>query len=329
MAVSTGSTIPYVVCRSSRPSDSLAERSFHPDDVAKDNLPIDYEWYAHTQLHPVIARLCEFVPGTDATQLAAALGLDTRRYRPSSVPLSSPPFSPSSANPVPSRPLYTRMSPGERFKGIEALGLQCAHCSTSFPLKSLAHLASNALINGLQCPECKETLSSAAFFSQTLQQVEEQLRLYRCTQWRCSDPSCATITARLSLHAVPEKCTKCEGGRLVPIISAASVHNRFLYYLHVLDTEGCRQSILRMAANSKAAATGNDNQGDMLASLKSIHSEADPARLLLNSLISQSAYANIDFSTDIFTSSQVAAYAALGSKYDKKDAIFGILETAA
>lgn len=331
MAVSTGSTIPYVVCRSSRPSDSLAERSFHPDDVAKDSLPIDYEWYAHTQLHPVIARLCEFVSGTDAAQLAAALGLDTRRYRPSPATPQNPLFS-SSASSAPCRPLYTRMSPEERFKGIEALCLQCRHCSASFPLTSLARLASSALINGLQCPECRETLSSAALFSQALQHVEEQLRLYQCTQWRCSDPSCAAITARLSVQALSDRCTKCGGGRLMPIISADSVHNRLLYYLHVLDTEACRQSILRMATNPNATTAMSDkqgNQGDMLASLKSIHSEADPTRLLLNTLISQSAYANIDFSADIFAPSHLAAYAALGAKYGKRDAIFGILETAA
>ena len=118
LTVSVGNTIPYVVCRPTRPSDSLAERSHHPDDITRDpSIVIDFDWYLAQQLHPVITRLCEFIEDTDASKIAAALGLDTRKYqRASSV---------GKAN---VRPLYTRMTPSERFKDCEQFMVRCNNC---------------------------------------------------------------------------------------------------------------------------------------------------------------------------------------------------------
>ena len=209
LTVSVGNTIPYVVCRPLKPSDSLADRSHHPDDIVRDpSITIDFDWYLAQQLHPVITRLCEFIEGTDASKIAAALGLDTRKYQKTSTV--------EKAN---VRPLYTKMSPAERFKDIEQFKLECNNCKNVFALTSLAKFNGTNLTNSLQCTNCSQIISPQDFLSQMHDTISCQYRLHASTQFQCDDKTCSLITSRLS--ADPNgKCTrpKCTG-KLNPIIT--------------------------------------------------------------------------------------------------------------
>ncbi|CAI5470634.1 unnamed protein product [Closterium sp. Yama58-4] len=100
-----GDAIPYVIAvprqpgsegadaavpppgRSSSSSSSsaggIAERARHVDELrsAESEWDVDREYYLAHQVHPVVARLCAPIEGTDAARLADCLGLDSSKYR--------------------------------------------------------------------------------------------------------------------------------------------------------------------------------------------------------------------------------------------------------
>ena len=70
--------IPYVIVQGD-PSQSFAERAFHPDEVSKMNYKPDVSWYTSNQLINPIARLLEYLPGIDMDKVAQTLGIDVKK----------------------------------------------------------------------------------------------------------------------------------------------------------------------------------------------------------------------------------------------------------
>jgi DNA polymerase alpha subunit A len=77
-----GDTVPYVVCDDGT-SLPATQRAYHPDlEFAKrPDLKIDTRYYLEQQVHPVVARLCDPIEGTDAARIAECLGLDSSGFR--------------------------------------------------------------------------------------------------------------------------------------------------------------------------------------------------------------------------------------------------------
>lgn len=91
--VMAGETVPYIICVEKDEegnvlagSKGIAERAYHLEEI-KENplLDIDKEYYLVQQVHPVVARLCAPIEGSDAARLADCLGLDASKYRGSST----------------------------------------------------------------------------------------------------------------------------------------------------------------------------------------------------------------------------------------------------
>ena len=79
--VQPGDVIPYVICEvdSSQPS---ALRAFHPEEVARqEGLVVDKSYYLQHQVHAVVSRLCDPIPGLEPSQIALWLGLDPSHYK--------------------------------------------------------------------------------------------------------------------------------------------------------------------------------------------------------------------------------------------------------
>ena len=52
-----------------------SQRAYHPDEVLKsETLSVDTQYYLANQVHPVVARLCDPIDGTDAARIAECLG---------------------------------------------------------------------------------------------------------------------------------------------------------------------------------------------------------------------------------------------------------------
>lgn len=95
--VAAGTFIQYVVCRepcdtrlrrgeandgARAPIDTVARRACHPDEYreAQGMLHLDIDWYLENQLHAVLRRITESVPGLDAAALACCLGLNAQPF---------------------------------------------------------------------------------------------------------------------------------------------------------------------------------------------------------------------------------------------------------
>uniref|UniRef100_A0A0B7B4I6 DNA polymerase n=1 Tax=Arion vulgaris TaxID=1028688 RepID=A0A0B7B4I6_9EUPU len=76
-----GDTVPYIICEDGS-TMSATQRAYHPDELIKqDSLKVDTKYYLAHQIHPVVARLCDPIQGTDSAHLAECLGLDPSGYR--------------------------------------------------------------------------------------------------------------------------------------------------------------------------------------------------------------------------------------------------------
>ena len=54
---------------------AATQRAYHPDEVLKnDSLTVDVKYYLAHQVHPVVARLCDPIDGTDTAHIAECLG---------------------------------------------------------------------------------------------------------------------------------------------------------------------------------------------------------------------------------------------------------------
>eukprot|EP00958_Prasinococcus_capsulatus_P024366 scaffold3791_cov390-Prasinococcus_capsulatus_cf.AAC.10 len=84
--ISAGETVPYIIAiemDKENAAGGLAERARHLQEMLKnkDKFKVDKEYYLAQQVHPVVARLCAPIEGTDASRLADCLGLDPARFR--------------------------------------------------------------------------------------------------------------------------------------------------------------------------------------------------------------------------------------------------------
>lgn len=71
-----GDTVEYVVCTDGT-GESANQRAYSMEELlTRDELKIDYEYYLCQQIHPVIARICDKLPVTNAYVLAEMLGVE-------------------------------------------------------------------------------------------------------------------------------------------------------------------------------------------------------------------------------------------------------------
>ena len=75
-----GDTVTYVICKSDD-KDKATDRAFHPSEVAREKLEIDYDYYFKSQLIPVLSRLLDPIDGTDDKIMAERFGLDPAGFK--------------------------------------------------------------------------------------------------------------------------------------------------------------------------------------------------------------------------------------------------------
>ena len=75
----------YVICEDGT-NLPATQRAYHVEEVkARADLVVDTHYYLAQQLHPVVARLCDPLDGTDGARIAQSLGLNPDEYRRSTV----------------------------------------------------------------------------------------------------------------------------------------------------------------------------------------------------------------------------------------------------
>lgn len=76
-----GDVVSYIICDDGT-NNAPMQRAYHLDELkTEEKLKVDTVYYLAQQIHPVVSRLCEPLEGTDASRIAACLGLDASKYK--------------------------------------------------------------------------------------------------------------------------------------------------------------------------------------------------------------------------------------------------------
>lgn len=228
---------------SSGSAENAAKNAYPIDEVLKadSGLKPDIEYYLHKQILPPVERLCAPISGTNITLLAACLGLDTSKYRVSSL-------SNSSANQdTEIHPLESQIPDSVRFKSCTPLYLRCRTCTTVFPFSGISSTSKTGLERvsheGIQCPNssCSAVLQTVSIVAQTESAIRQYLSNYYAGYLVCDEPQCNARTRQISVYG--HRCLGPKGlatgclGKMRFEISEKDVWNQLLYLQSLFDVD--------------------------------------------------------------------------------------------
>ncbi|XP_067669020.1 DNA polymerase alpha catalytic subunit-like [Haliotis asinina] len=233
-----GDTIAYVVCEdgSNLPP---SQRAYHPEELAKgDSLKIDVKYYLAQQVHPVVARLCDPIEGTDAAHLAQCLGLDPTGYRHQAQHHDNDDDDALLGG--------TQMSEEERYKDCDRFKVKCPapDCGREIIMDGVFLGQDNPLECSLsKCsnPQCKMVPNEyiPQIQNSLVLAIRKHIKSYYEGWLKCEDTACGARTRKTPLmfqrgHPV---CGTCQRGILQPEFTDSALYTQLCYYQFIFDTE--------------------------------------------------------------------------------------------
>ncbi|PVI07384.1 hypothetical protein DM02DRAFT_703350 [Periconia macrospinosa] len=224
---------------SSGSAENAAKNAYPVDEVLKadSGLKPDIDYYLHKQILPPVERLCAPISGTNITMLAACLGLDTTKYRVTTV-------SGSNTQDIEIQPLESQIPDSVRFQECVPLFLRCRSCHTAFPFNGISSVHTTTVTHdGLQCPNasCRAILSNLSVVAQLESAIRQTISSYYTGTVVCNDPACASRTRQISVYG--HRCLGPKGlakdclGRMSYTYSDKDVWNQLLYFASLFDVE--------------------------------------------------------------------------------------------
>ncbi|CAE7217396.1 hypothetical protein CFE70_010168 [Pyrenophora teres f. teres 0-1] len=229
---------------SSGSAENAAKNAYPVDEVLKPDsgLKPDIDYYLHKQILPPVERLCAPISGTNVTLLAACLGLDTSKYRVSTV-------SGSAQQDTEIHPLESQIPDSVRFQCCSPLWLRCRACTTVFPFQGLSSTSPTTLSlqtvshNGIQCPapNCGNILPNISVVAQVESSIRQILAAYYAGYVVCDDPQCSNRTRSISVYG--HRCLGPKGlardclGKMSYEIKERDVWNQLLYFASLFDVD--------------------------------------------------------------------------------------------
>ncbi len=183
-SIKPGDFIPYVICKSS--STLLAEKAFSPELLNKgDDSPVlDIEWYLQQQILPPATRLCDGVPGGEASQLADCLG----------VTYNAPQII------APTQPSITwHVDKEERFQNLKPINFPCPGCKKMVSISASTTLPSS-------CSHCQRGFGFEFLKNQLTLFKRNLIGQYYNSYFVCDEPSCKQKSRQFIFKKTP-KCT--------------------------------------------------------------------------------------------------------------------------
>ncbi|CAH3175566.1 unnamed protein product [Porites evermanni] len=211
---------------------AASQRAYHPDEFCKsETLKIDVKYYLANQVHPVVARLCDPIDGTDAAHIAQCLGLDPSGYRGSSALHDDENDALLGGQ--------AQMTDEERFKDCERFIVKCkrSSCGQETTLELLFKGASNALAVNDTCPGCNNQYSAGAVSNQLNVAMRRHIKEYYMGWQKCEDSSCGYSTRQVPLtrqRGAP-MCPQCFRAHLHPVFSDTALYTQLLYFSRLFD----------------------------------------------------------------------------------------------
>ncbi|KAF2019737.1 hypothetical protein BU24DRAFT_365402, partial [Aaosphaeria arxii CBS 175.79] len=230
---------------SSGSAENAAKNAFPVDELLKpgSELKPDIDYYLHKQILPPVERLCAPISGTNITMLAACLGLDTSKYRVSTLSSSG------AAQDTEIHPLESQIPDSVRFQTCTPLHLRCRACATVFPFTGLSNpLGSTKTVDtvshdGVQCPNsaCGQILQTLSVVAQVESSIRQYLARYYSGWLCCDEPQCMNRTRSISVYG--HRCLGPKGlatgclGRMNFEVREKDVWNQLLYLQSLFDVD--------------------------------------------------------------------------------------------
>lgn len=230
---------------SSGSAESAAKNALTLEEIRADpNIKPDIDYYLHKQILPPVERLCGPIAGTNITRLAECLGLDTSKYRVSTVGGNNAPGEALSIH-----PLESQIADSERFKDCAPLVLRCRHCTHSAPFYGInaPPKASGAALTvghgGVICANqaCGQVIELYSIIAQAESQVRQHVARYYAGWLRCNDPDCNSRTRQMSVYG--HRCLGPRGlgqdcrGRMQWEYTERGLYNQLLYVQNMFDVD--------------------------------------------------------------------------------------------
>lgn len=232
-----GDTVPYVVCTDGT-TNSMSQRAYHPDELKSNSeLTVDTTYYLAHQLHPVVARLCDPIEGSNAARIAECLGLDPANYR------SSRQYQSCDGNDDDA--LATELPPQERFRGCTRFTFICPakECTTKVtmddPFREGIGGAKEICLQTCPNPKCQHPVYTnvTSLVNAVTSQLRGYVKTYYASWLVCEDPGCNNRTKRVPMKFVRgfPLCNVCHKGVLIREYTESQLYKQLCFYEHIFD----------------------------------------------------------------------------------------------
>ncbi|XP_046392604.1 DNA polymerase alpha catalytic subunit [Ischnura elegans] len=235
-----GDTVPYVICEDGT-KNSSAQRAYHPEELTKRQLSqdssmalsVDIHYYLAQQIHPVVSRLCQPIPGMDANRIAVCLGLDPvftqRPVLPSDGICNSINFD---------------VGPKVDFRECERFQFTCMNdkCravnEVDGPYRNTASGRSFVLESCCN-PDC--TTSPLKYLSSIqnalILAIRRHIDHYYAGWLICEDPGCPNRVRRIPIQVRGSYpvCSGCSSGCMMREYNETQLYTQLLYYADMFD----------------------------------------------------------------------------------------------
>lgn len=243
----------FIICGdSSGSAEAAAKNAFTLEEVLKPDagLKPDIDYYLHKQILPPVERLCAPISGTNVIRLAECLGLDTSKYRVSSV-------SGGGGNTEAEiHPLESQIPDALRFKDTTPLRLRCRYCAHAFAFRGLAGSPALVTHDGIVCPApgCARAQPTLAVVAQVEAQLRQHAARYYTAWLVCDDPACGARTRQMSVYG--HRCLGPKGlgqgclGKMALEYSEKMMWNQLLYLQMLFDVDKAKDAVRREKVES-------------------------------------------------------------------------------
>jgi DNA polymerase alpha subunit A len=216
----------------------------------------DIDYYLHKQILPPVERLCAPISGTNITLLADCLGLDTSKYRVSTV-------SNETKAEADLQPLESQIPDSIRFKESLPLLIRCRSCKNNCTFRGMCPSMSasddeapTAIVthDGITCPHeaCKKVIPSLSVILQLESQIRQHLARYYAGWLICDDSACGQRTRQMSVYG--SRCLGPKGlaqgctGMMRYEFSEKMLYNQLLYLSTIFDIERTKERLFSATA---------------------------------------------------------------------------------
>lgn len=226
-------------------AETAAKNAYTLEDVLRPDsgLKPDIDYYLHKQILPPVERLCAPIAGTNVTRLAECLGLDTSKYRVSTVSGNS--------QDVEIHPLESQIPDEVRFKDSFPFTLRCPSCKHQSPFRGLAKNPEMVSHDGLVCTNssCGRAVSTLSISSQLEAQIRQHIARYYAGWLVCDDPACGARTRQMSVYG--HRCLGPQGrglgcaGRMSYEFGDKAMYNQLLFLQSLFDVDKAKSAITK------------------------------------------------------------------------------------